>query len=192
MEYPSLPQDSELNVIKGRLSVIKNYFVKNKKLFIPLAVIILFLIILFVGKNISPNVKKDLISDGWEKLVLDQKYTPLYILSPSEERKFGILSQEVFTLKTREKHDENFIQENLVTSKPVNITKISDTEYKVIPVGGLGIDETISMSIKDNEDYRWVFQTAPKFNIVGNLPKNEATNVPINTGIEVTFNNDNF
>ena len=179
------------------MSRFKEFWVnrsKKTKFLLSLAILSSVLLITFPILKIITRYKSNLppsVSE-WEKLVLDKKYTPAFTLSPNEERKFGILSQEVFILKTKKPQDENFIKENIISSKPISITKKSDTEFEIRPVNSLGIDETISISLKGDSDYNWIFQTAPKFEITENLPKNEAKDVPVNAGIEITFNNDNF
>lgn len=173
------------------LASLKNFVFARKKIFIPVSIVLILILALFSLRTIT---KKGAIlpSEKWDKLILDQKYTPLYILSPSQSSKYGIASHETFTLKTKDSQDVSIIQNNLVSSKPVKITKNSNTEFKIVPTGDLNIGETISFSIKNDKDYSWIFQTAPKFNVVQSLPTNEARNVPINAGIEIKFNNDNY
>lgn len=38
----------------------------------------------------------------------------------------------------------------------------------------------------------WVFQTQSAFKIISSLPAEKSTNVPVNTGIEITFSHENF
>lgn len=172
---------------------IKNFFVNKKQLLIVISLIIILLVAVILGfKIINKGSISTLIPEKWDKLVLDQKYMPAFTLSPSEDRKYGIISQEIFVLKTKDPQTEAFISDNLVSSKPVSVSRVSDTEFKVVPVKPLGIEETISMYMKSNKDYSWAFETAPKLKVVSNLPSNEAKNVPVNTGIEITFNNDSF
>lgn len=183
------------SVIKDKLSKlflgVKDFIINRKKIAIPVLVILILTIVL-VGTRVF--IKKDTVLplEKWDKLVLDPKYTPTYVLSPSQNSKYGISSHETFTLKTKDPQDIDVVQNNLVSSKPIKVTKNSDTEFKIAPVNDLNIDETISFSMKNDKDYSWAFQTAPKFNVVQSLPTNKAKSVPINAGIEITFNNDNY
>jgi hypothetical protein len=170
---------------------LKSFILAKKKIFIPVSVVLILILALFSFRTV--NKKGPILPfEKWDKLVLDQKYTPSYILSPSQSSKYGIVSHEIFTLKTKDPQDVNIIQNNLVSSKPVKITKTSETEFNVVPANDLNIGETISFSMKNDKDYSWAFQTAPKFNVVQSLPTNKAKSVPINAGIEITFNNDNY
>ena len=185
------PLDRKKATINKFFSDLKNLIIKRKKIFISISI---FLALILVLLSLQMSGKKNTLvsSEKWDKLVLDQKYTPSYILAPNQERKYGIVSQEIFVLKTKEPQDENTIRDNLISSKPIKITKTNDTEFKIVPVDNIGIDETISFSIKNDKNYSWVFQTAPKFDVTQALPQDKAKNVPINAGIEITFNNDNF
>ncbi|MCX6705005.1 MAG: Ig-like domain-containing protein, partial [Candidatus Woesebacteria bacterium] len=170
---------------------LKIFILAKKKIFIPVSVVLILILALFSFRTV--NKKGPILPfEKWDKLVLDQKYTPSYILSPSQSSKYGIVSHEIFTLKTKDPQDVSIIQNNLVSSKPVKVTKTSETEFKVVPANDLNIGETISFSMKNDKDYSWAFQTAPKFNVVQSLPTNKAKSVPINAGIEITFNNDNY
>ncbi len=179
------------NKVGRMLSSLQAFIVTKKKVIIP---VLLFAALFFVV--LTPrSLKKDNIitsSEKWDKLTVDQRYTPSYILSPSKVSKYGISSKETFLLKTKDPQDENAVREGLMSSSPVKITRVDDNTFKINPVNNIGIGETLSFSIKTDKDYSWVFQTAPKFKITQTLPQNQAKNVPINAGVEITFNNDNY
>lgn len=168
---------------------------KKAKVIISLTLITVILSVVgtLIFKGLKNEKNNPAFLDGvWGKLSIDGEYSPLYTLSPQQERKFGILSQEIFVLKSKDPKEENTFKENIIASKPVTVTAKSSTEFEIKPTSELGVDETIQISLASDSDYSWVFQTAPKFKIVDNLPGNEAKNVPVNAGIEITFNNDNF
>ncbi|MCL2057630.1 MAG: Ig-like domain-containing protein [Oscillospiraceae bacterium] len=48
------------------------------------------------------------------------------------------------------------------------------------------------LSRVDGADITWAFQTAIKFQVASGYPRNQATNVPINSGIEITFSSDGY
>jgi len=77
-----------------------------------------------------------------------------------------------------------------------DISAVSDsgTEFIITPVVILASNTLYIFRItrEYEDDITWAFQTARRFQITSNFPANEATNVPINTGIEVTFSEEDF
>ncbi len=51
---------------------------------------------------------------------------------------------------------------------------------------------TLSEENQERKDMSWAFQTKNDFQVVRTLPGDKATEVPRNTGIEITFTHDNF
>lgn len=169
----------------------------KKKAFIIL--IPLFLIGLISGFLIykyNYNIKSpnNLVDDGnWEKLQLPDRPTPPFVLAPKIDKKFGISGRETFVLTSNTSTTEEIIRQSMTTSKPVNITRISDTQFEITPTNTLSPEETISIGIAQNEEnYNWVFQVAPKLKIMDSLPRDKALNVPTNAGLEITFNTDDY
>lgn len=179
------------NKVGKVLAYLKTFVIAKRKIIIPIFIFLALIITLLTFRSLKKN---NIItsSEKWDKLVIDQKYTPAYILSPSKSSKYGISSKETFLLKTKDPQDENTVRENLTSSNPVKITKVDDNTFKVDSLNNIGIGETLSFSMKNEKDYNWIFQTAPKFKITQTLPQNEAKSVPINAGVEFTFNNDNY
>lgn len=78
-------------------------------------------------------------------------------------------------------------------STPV-ITQQEEGQYLVEPSSPL-LPNTLyrfRLTREDKPDITWVFQTAETFQITSTLPRNEATNVPVNTGIEITFSQEGY
>lgn len=149
------------------------------------------------------NREGPLVDSGvWEKLNIPERDPAFFTLSPESERKFGLKAQDTLILKTTKSVTPQFLEENIVSSLPLKITAINDKEFSLIPTRPLATDEafTVTFDVKDAEldgykfdrNYNWGFQAQPKFKVVSTLPENERVEVPINTGIEITFNIDGY
>lgn len=72
----------------------------------------------------------------------------------------------------------------------------SKISYEIIPTKPLTGDKvyqaTIAKSAFANREYSWAFQAKTPFQVIKTHPRNEGTSVPINSGIEVTFNREKF
>lgn len=169
----------------------------------------LFLAFVVIYKStVKENVKKDVIdlmsreSASWEKLVIAQRQPPLFTLSTSSERKFGILPDEKLVLQTKEQVDKKFIEDNLDSSVPVVVKSVGSNTYEIRPASNVGLDQIVDLRLnvggKENSntvfdrDYSWVFQTQEKFRVVSSIPGDEKVNVPVNTGIELVFSQDDY
>ena len=102
----------------------------------------------------------------------------------------------------------------LTSSADLNTAVVQDylkfepeVEYKIKKTGGgssvfeitpkaiLDTDKVYSISIAAGpiaaRDYGWAYQVKAPFQIISTLPRDKASGVPINTGIEITFNREN-
>ncbi|MBW6441805.1 Ig-like domain-containing protein [Patescibacteria group bacterium] len=142
------------------------------------------------------------MTEGWDKLVTPQRSLPFFTLVASYERKYGILPDEKLILKSNRSISLEFIKENLETSVPVIVEKTGDTTYEIRSQENIRLDKilNVKLKIKNKEsdgnvfdrDYSWAFQTQGKFRVVSTIPGNEKTDVPLNTGIEIVFNQDDY
>ena len=79
---------------------------------------------------------------------------------------------------------------SIVPETKFTIEKKSDGDYMLKPSGLLSPNKVYSFQFSDEDkgiSYSWAFQTRAEFFVTSTLPRNEATYVPVNTGIEVTF-----
>ncbi|HEY3367161.1 MAG TPA: Ig-like domain-containing protein [Symbiobacteriaceae bacterium] len=68
-------------------------------------------------------------------------------------------------------------------------------EYKITPAGSLEAGRIYNFRLATDplsRPYQWSFQTKANFRILGTLPRNQATGVPVNTGIEINFSHDSY
>lgn len=150
---------------------------------------------------------KDKISlfDGFRKLILTgAEAHDNFELKALNGDSLGVEIDSAYLLTSKE---------DVSTSDVKNIIKIEpDVDFSLDEKGKnewqLNLDETldpntilkISMAtafIDENSKeqdryYEWAFQVKDNFKVLSNIPRDIATNVPTNTGIEVTFSHDNF
>lgn len=203
------------NIPVGRVRSRWNSLPRNKKLLVvslPFFIIILTVAGILAGTRVIPLRGKPVTNTGsgqpvpdsgdYRKLQLPGREPPFFSLTASTVSRFGILPQEVFVLKTRQPVDESFVRRAVQTSEDVSISSRSPTEYAISPVRPLGSDKlvTIRLAVKNvsykdyrfDRDYGWSFQTQGKFRVVSYLPGDKKQGVPVETGIEIVFSQDDY
>ncbi len=185
---------------------------KTRFIISPLIILTLALLILtLVSKKFKPIdsirriTQEDIIkqySEGWSKLQIPQREPAFFTLKPQTQSRYGILPKETFTLKTKEALEESYIKENLNSNIPIKITSVSSTEFRITSEKVLGNDEIVSFNlpVKNKKisnhtfdrNYGWTFQTQGKFRVTSTIPGNEKKDVPLNTGIEIVFSQDDY
>lgn len=111
----------------------------------------------------------------------------------------GIDIKTAFILKSDQPLAEKFVQEKLKIEPQLSY-KLEKAdkgkEYKIIPEKELAANTIYKVSFdptgQSKENYSWAFQTKKSFRVISNLPRHEATHVPVDTGLEITFSHDNF
>ncbi len=79
---------------------------------------------------------------------------------------------------------------NLSPKTDYSVTKLSSKEFKVTPASGKlfpGTVYNISFGDPENPGASYTFQTESEFFVKSVLPADMSTDVPVNTGIEITF-----
>ncbi|NLO97076.1 MAG: alpha-2-macroglobulin [Peptococcaceae bacterium] len=111
----------------------------------------------------------------------------------------GIDLDTEFLLSSNQPLDKNAVQEALKIEPrfAYSLDKMDGgRKYRIIPQVKLDPDKVYILSYDPDgsgrENLSWAFQTKSKFHVVRSLPADQTTNVPINTGIEITFSHDNF
>ncbi|OGG02269.1 hypothetical protein A2W14_00890, partial [Candidatus Gottesmanbacteria bacterium RBG_16_37_8] len=112
----------------------------------------------------------------------------------------GVDPESEFIIKSKSPLDIKGIKENLEI-KPVfayDLKAVNDREIKIKPKEKLTEGKVYRFNLAKTEEVRtggvsfWSFGIKTPFKIVTTLPRDGATNVPLNTGIEVTFSFDGF
>lgn len=117
----------------------------------------------------------------------------------------GVDNDTAFIIKSKEAiTDAAQLKSNikLMPAVEFDLKKVSDHEFNVIPKVKLDDRKVYqlliaSSYINDNglqvdRNFSWAFQVKEQFKILHTLPANQSVDVPVNTGIEVIFSNENF
>lgn len=124
------------------------------------------------------------------------QYRNGYLLIPEEYDLYGVSIDSKFTLLTLSEHTlEQVLANFFIDGEPKpTIEKRSATKFVITPAKPLEPNKIYTFRMQKNgyEDITWSFQTGYPFGIVSSLPAHRSTWVPINTGIEITFNLDGY
>src|SRR3989344_3128861 len=110
----------------------------------------------------------------------------------------GIDPATAFLLTSKEKLGKDQVQ-NFIRFTPEIEFSVDDslggTTFEIKPNAKLSENSVYQIVVEAGDiadrDYSWAFQVKAPFQILGTLPRNKGTSVPINTGIEMTFNREN-
>lgn len=144
-----------------------------------------------------------------EEIVVQQPKTPeeaegMFELVALNETASGVHPSTAFELRTTAQMTVEKIKENL-TFKPkvaFAVEKTSDTAYRITPEKNLDAGEMLTARLNvtfqtenggaQNRAYSWAYQVQEEFQAVSTLPRNTSTNVPVDTGIEITLSHAGF
>ncbi len=116
-----------------------------------------------------------------------------------EQDAMGISLSSMFTIKTSGELTAADLKRglNIQPSFSYDLAiKDSAHEYSIIPSAPLLPDTIYSFSFdlngKKQEKLSWAFQTKGSFKVLGSMPAQRSTDVPIDSGIEIYFSHANF
>lgn len=148
----------------------------------------LAVIIIIVGIVIADPFKKAIPVQALE-------YRKGFSLVPKEYDSSGVKPASGFVLKSEGEITLEYLLENL-SIDGMDKPKISEAEpgaYEIMPAAFQQNKlYTFRLKAKDGEEVTWTFQTSLQFGILGSLPENTGTNVPLDTGIEIYFTHKEF
>lgn len=116
----------------------------------------------------------------------------------------GVTADTTFVLASNEPITPEYIDQHLKLDPPLGFTTqvIDANRVRIIPSQVLGANlvqqfELVAENGEATNDEAeppssWAFQTKDTFRVEFSLPRNEAVDVPIDSGIEVTFNDDRY
>ena len=112
-----------------------------------------------------------------------------YILAPTVFGSTGIDSLSSFVLRTPAGYITSIPEISIDGQPQPIITREDDNTFLITPAIALTPNSVyiFRLTRDGNADITWAFQTAARFEIVSTLPRNQSTNVPVNTGIEIAF-----
>ena len=119
-----------------------------------------------------------------------------YTLVPTAYGGSGVNPSSSFLLTTPEAAALPQVQEGLsIDGQPApTVLQQSENEFLIQPVSEL-LSNTLylfRLSREGQEEITWAFQTTKKFQLTSSFPSNQATNVPVNSGVELTFSSGGY
>lgn len=119
-----------------------------------------------------------------------------YTLVPTLYGKTGVDPASAFVLTVPEETTLEEIGAMLsLDGQPAPaITPSDDGSFLLVPAAPLAANSLYLFRLRreGREDLTWAFQTAKKFGITASFPANQATRVPVDSGIEMTFSSEGF
>jgi len=125
-----------------------------------------------VGENTNEEISAKLLADN----------NTNYGISKDTSFVFEVKNQPI----TKE-----YLAKNLVFNEDISfdVEAIERNEFKIIPKNPLKNNTIVKAVYKDMDknEYEWAFQVEKQFNVQSSIPRDMATEVPINAGIEIEF-----
>jgi len=124
-----------------------------------------------------------------------------FTLKADNQDSIGVEPNSTFTLTSKEKIEPEVIQLNLAINPEFTyiIESSDNNKFTLIPQENLKANTIYSFSMTaeqgeqtKNRQYNWAYQIKDTFKITGSIPKDKATNVPTDSGIEITFSHENY
>jgi len=142
---------------------------------------------------------------GFSKLLISPAYAQdNFELIPSVADSLGVETNSVYILKSKEPLNTALIKDHLeiIPEFDYKLKEISDTEWQIVPEGLVEPNTIVRVALatsyidevgkQQERDYSWAFQIKDNFKVLHSIPRDTGTQVPTNTGIEITFSHDNF
>ncbi len=106
----------------------------------------------------------------------------------------GIAVDTEFILETQENFSAEEIRDAFsIDGEPAPKIEEMDTNMFSINLARPLMENSLyTFRMSMDKETTWVFQTQSAFKIISSLPAEKSTNVPVNTGIEITFSHENF
>ncbi len=112
-----------------------------------------------------------------------------YIVAPTHMDSAGVALDSAFVFKTDATRDDltlESLQEALTITPTVEYT-LSEQEEGIVITPNQALEPNTTY-IFDVDGITWAYRTEADFVLLGNFPRHQSTNVPVNTGIELIFN----
>ncbi len=116
-------------------------------------------------------------------------------IKPVKSDAAGVDVESAFTISSYKNYDVDVLK-SVIKVEPeekYNITKTNDKEFTLRFNKNMepnSIYNIILKSEKDDFNYSWAFQTKKEFKILRSLPRDKATSVPVNSGVEISFSHE--
>jgi len=121
-------------------------------------------------------------------------------LVPDHANPVGLGTSDSLTLTTVKPLSLAAVRENLKVEPAVAMTVAQadegGTRFTVKPAAALAPDKVYRFRLAQaagvSRAYQWSFQTQAEFRLLGTLPRDQGTGVPVNSGIEFTFTHEDY
>ncbi len=190
------------------MNKIKDLFKNKKAVIISISAVILLAAVLtavltgvFSGRGqavVSPDSPGS--QNGGQDTAVDPKalrglVDSVIDISADETDRLGISTTTAFRLVFSKAADEQAVAAslNVEPEQAFNVRKLSDKEFALEFDKPLKSDSIYSLTLNDKDTgakKSWAFQTKREFNVLRTMPRDKSGHVPLNSGIEITFNQD--
>ena len=144
------------------------------------------------SSGIEPTGPGEPPSDGWVAGVEAQPLSPVARLEPTKPTTSGVLPDTAFRLTALDGSDPVALARSLVATPSVDLAvTASGDDALVTPRTPLAEGVAYRFSLHGDDGTlrgTWAVQTLGPLAVAGMLPYDEETGVPVNTGIEIRFN----
>ncbi len=187
------------------IAKLKQFF--NPKIFAPLVGFALIAALAFgVWHFWGDKIQKgDNPFRGFSKLMVSTANAQdNFELVPAKSDSLGVTADSYYILKSKEQFETKTLKKYLAVEPRFDfqLKEISTTEWQLIPDKPLTAGTIIKVSLSTSyynesgeqkeRDYSWAFQVKDNFKVLNSIPRQAATNVPVESGIEIMFSHDNF
>lgn len=139
----------------------------------------------------------------FDKLVISEALAKEnFELTATKSDAFGVDPDTTFVLKSKTPVGLDAVKASLTITPevPLTVKANGQQEFTIDPqaplaagtVYQIALGSTVQKegTVGEKQTYSWAYQPKSDLRIVGTLPRHQATGVPIDTGIDVTFNTD--
>ncbi len=134
----------------------------------------------------------------WQRLELpSEPPEPPFEMTAAEADDIGIEPDTEFVLTSEDEVDADFVESRLEVEPAVRLT-VEETDghrFRIVPSEPLQPGRMYHFSLVETSSAprilaSWAFETKSPIRVVQTLPGDQTTQVPLNTGIELTFSHD--
>lgn len=181
-------------------SFVKNFFHKPI-LWIPSAAVVTAAVVAIVW--FQPWIGKiNRTTPGYDKLVIQRDVAlDNFTLTATKSDSLGASTDTAFLITSKTKVALADVKSSVAISPevPFTVTSKGDTQFTITPGKELTAGKVYQVSLgskvqaatgSEKKTFSWAIQTKKSIDVDGTLPRDKATGVPIDTGIEVTFTTD--
>jgi hypothetical protein len=143
---------------------------------------------------------------NFQKLIINSAYAmDNFEVTATQADSAGVDNDTSFIITSKEPLDAETLQANITLSPDVDFDfkAKSDTEFQITPKGDLNPKTVYNVVITASfasanglsliqKNYSWAFQVKDDFQILGTLPRDKGSYVPVNSGIEIVFSHSDF